>query len=372
MNYLALQFQQPPIGNFFLADVEAGEPADKCVTWGTISVPDSELYTVEQTKQLTIKVPLNVDCAVSDNYSFTIWLDAPDRPEYQLIFKDTIKKKDLNSRPAGAWSYIWTVPSDLELDVNQGYQITFTVGPGQTKVATSSVFFLRPGTTTASSTSGSIAQTPRTSASNTRDTTLSTSTLPAPSTINTALPPGSIPNSASSAIHNSGLSKGVSAGVAIGVAAFLALVILGGRRLYRLFRERPKGKQRAESPMLFWTGRRSANNVSDGREQQPVSPRDTLDGRTIVHLGPQHPGVHQLGGVELQPMSDKAAAVLGLEEEGGPSQVRSGIETGKPARISRSPPPYSSPSPSSLPSYSTQPPRPPRSNVAFGSPEPSA
>lgn len=147
-------------------------------------------------------------------------------------------------------------------------------------------------------------KTPSPSASSTQDTTLSTSTLPALSTTSAASPPAKIPQQYLSVRYNS-------AGVAIGIAAFLALVILGGRRLYRLLQEHPRGKQRAESFMLRWTGRGSANNVRDGREQQPLSPGDTLDGHTIVHLGPQRPGVHKLGGVELQHMSDKAVEVLG-------------------------------------------------------------
>lgn len=274
-----------------------------------------------------------------------------------------------------AWSYIWTVPSEVRLDVNQGYQISFAVDPDQHKVATSPVFFLRPDASKASSSpvlgSSAQTQTPSASISSTQDTTLPTNTFPASSTTSAVSPSGSTPIGISPATHHSGLSKGVSAGIAIGTVALLALLILGGWKLHRFFHKRSKGKQTAESLDIPWSGLKPTNITGDEREQSPESPRDTSDGRTIIHLGLQHPEVSQLGGVELQAMSTKTAAVLRLEEERGPSRVRSGREDLKPAGVARYPPPYCSLSPSSLPPYSTQPPRPPRSNEAFGSPEPS-
>lgn len=87
--------------------------------------------------------------------------------------------------------------------------------------------------------------------------------------------------------------------------------------------------------MPCWTGRGPANSEGDGREQRSLSTRDTLDGHTIVPLAPQRPGVHQLGGVEYQSMSDKTVEVLGVEEMLGLSHVRTESENGygKSARL---------------------------------------
>lgn len=87
----ALLSQESP-NNFPLSDVEAVEPVDTCVDWATISVPDSQLYAPDDTGQLTIKAPLHVTCAVSEDYSFTIWLEAPDKPNCLRIANGTNTK----------------------------------------------------------------------------------------------------------------------------------------------------------------------------------------------------------------------------------------------------------------------------------------
>lgn len=366
---------------------EAYEPIDDCVTWGRISVPGSESYASEKTKHLSIEAPLNITCSTPKDYSFTIWMDTPDNPDIYrigngmnalqlrmycmppctygeyvvlscskaielIVITETI---NLGDSLAGTWSHIWLVPSEVELDIKQVRQISFTVNPNQTTVATSQVFFLSPK---AAKPSPSPSPSPQ-------GTTFSTSTLPASGTTSAVLAPGSIPSSTSSGTDGSGLSKGASAGIAIGISVFLGLIILGGSVLYRFFKQRSTGEQKAGSPALFWNGRRPADDAGDGRAQSPASHRHTPDGREIRHLGLQHQGVQQLDGVELQPLSGKAAEVLGLEVTDGPSQARDRNE--ESARGPWSPPPYASPSPSSIPSYSTQPPRPPMSNVALSS-----
>lgn len=53
--------------------------------WGAISVPDAQEYLPDKTGKLTIEAPLSLTCTVSADYNFTVWLEAPRKPQYARI-----------------------------------------------------------------------------------------------------------------------------------------------------------------------------------------------------------------------------------------------------------------------------------------------
>lgn len=216
----------------------------------------------------------------------------------------TVSTDSINLTEASSlsdWKLVWTVPSDLGLDVNYGYTIIFT-DADQAPVATSDVFFLSPDPAPPAASSASSTQSSAPAVSSTQSSVPDVSNTPSsapvlstssPSTTDAASPVTSLPNTPSPSPGDNtpqpGLSKGAAAGIAIGVAAVAALLGIGGTKLYLNL----KHKRQA------------------GRAQEAVVNKRTSDGREIRHLGVVDPDAIELDRVGPQPR-DKAATVLGM------------------------------------------------------------